>query len=416
MVLYEFSTEGEFRRKLELFLLEFNPDGCAQIERRVPGKPIIRDGAIHFFETLHMRHPTRWRRICYRPVARYDNHAQVDYDFEHASDEIRIDYLFSRSGERQAVWADSTFADHYRQPSEPFVPSNIGLGPQGITRHRLIEVIPSHFRGHVAPNNRHQAIHRDIQQQIAWVERAGRYLSIGGRELSCSRSAEHSAVDFPQGAMWSRQKPQMAWGAVCSDQSAVWFAGSYCSDEEYPNYIWRLDVGEGKPLVQAFRSWHDDFDPWERFASYENRDSFMSTMVRAEKPAIRITNLLPWNDKLLTKIELLDATDDTYLGEFTTIHVFANDELVRGYRFIPNTALLTDLNEMTTNLSAKASLNTQLGRVTSPYPSKANLTHLDHRCFSQGLLYSKAQESADKIVVTNVDDESVYWFTPRLGD
>lgn len=93
--MYEFHRTGYFIQKLTMELVRLTEEGYEQLEGRSPGRPMISSNFIHFHEVLVLA----WNLP-----------------------DVRIDYLFSRKGERLAVWSDHPFPNLFRAPDEPLVP------------------------------------------------------------------------------------------------------------------------------------------------------------------------------------------------------------------------------------------------------------------------------------------------------
>lgn len=101
--MYEFHRTGYFIQKLTMELVKLTEEGYEQLERRSPGPPVISRNFVHFHEVLVMR-----GRL----------------------PDVRIDYLFSRHGERLAVWSDHRFPNLFRAPDELLVPIFGAFHPQ----------------------------------------------------------------------------------------------------------------------------------------------------------------------------------------------------------------------------------------------------------------------------------------------
>jgi hypothetical protein len=116
LVFYEFSRTGVFVQRLVLALHNLTDEGYSQIEGRSPGRPIIGAHFVHFHENIAL-------------VGILES--------------VRIDYLFSRNGERLAIWANDLFFDRFRAPFEPQIPSEVAFHPESASSDWLI-AFPHH--------------------------------------------------------------------------------------------------------------------------------------------------------------------------------------------------------------------------------------------------------------------------------
>lgn len=115
VTLFEFDRSGKFIRKIELPQLSFTSEGLAKILDRDCVAITIRSNFIYFRENLWMG----------------------DYP---GADRCDIYYIFSRTGERQAIWSNSKLAHRYRGHQEPKVPVAEWLDPDLIDDKHLIKI------------------------------------------------------------------------------------------------------------------------------------------------------------------------------------------------------------------------------------------------------------------------------------
>ena len=117
VVCFEFDRTGAYVRKIAMPLINLTGEGYARIRSRHIREITIRTGFIHLYEDLYTEAEER---------------------------PLRVDYLFSRTGERQAIWSDSDFVDQHRRSDEPVVPMAPWLKPEWADSTRLIALYEHH--------------------------------------------------------------------------------------------------------------------------------------------------------------------------------------------------------------------------------------------------------------------------------
>ena len=233
VVLYEFSRTGDYIRKLHLPLIRFSQRGYLCLSRRWPGLITIRQKFIHVSEDLEF----------------------VDQD-----NSVRVDYLFSRTGERIAAWANGVAIDRYRAEDESLTPTNSGIEPVWFVGDRMLTIQPGisgetgAMANFVVSCNVSELV-RAVQNPTVSADESGRLVSrvpaplVSWREVDIRSEPVDSDGDPWIYAQFVTTRNQS------NDPKAAWiFAGSYQRE-----YIGKMEMNGAEPTVTLFPN-PDDLD------------------------------------------------------------------------------------------------------------------------------------------------------------
>ncbi|MGI8404481.1 MAG: hypothetical protein ACR2OE_06905 [Thermomicrobiales bacterium] len=275
--LYEFSRWGEFRRRVDLSLIDFRRDGQSWIEARVAGELIIQDDYFYLHEDVRIR----------------------------SSESIaRIDYLFSRDGRRLSVWSNRVEPNNCRLPSELVIAYAPEVRVDWFAHHRIYAITPritspsAQFTSHTvhALETALLVPHKEPLQNTALdtvplalataVPHSGQVVFSIASEVDPDRAPYAGNYGFSPG-----------WWGTCTNGDDVWFIS--CSE----NTLWCLAMeNEGfsvttytlpAPRDLAIQNWiylwdetrnrvepDDDYDPYDGL-SYDSRFFVSGDLVAA---------------------------------------------------------------------------------------------------------------------------------------
>ena len=231
--MYEFHRTGYFIQKLTMELIRLTEEGYEQLERRSPGRPMISSNFIHFHEVLMMGG---------------------------SLPDVRIDYLFSRKGERLGVWSDHRFPSLFRAPDQTLVPIFRAFRPEWAVLNTLLASIAIEddednvFAGSVAL---YVANHEWVAQKFSIPDYPGsckyifEYQNYG--KLIDKFKNVHMFKDYPSGQLCAGVKGnpleefeieletfENAWNMTTSDPQGLWFMDTESAE------IWRIEFAVGE--------------------------------------------------------------------------------------------------------------------------------------------------------------------------
>ena len=243
IVLFEFHQSGAFLRKITMPLIEFSAEGYSEIRGRRPGDLTIRSTFIHFSEDFEVRR-SDWPQSRRMPNA--------------------TEYLFSRSGERRAVWSTGNWVDRSRHSSEPRVPTSSWHRADWASRTHLIGVeewyeSPQRY-GYVGQpqvkmgaNNEPSGASIVSQDVEAWVSQLS-YSEHDTTPTTVPREMHaFHLTNFPSVRGSPRSRPGL-WGShTRHDPDALWFFEEYPAvNESLETLLWKVDVSVGTPRIVRY--------------------------------------------------------------------------------------------------------------------------------------------------------------------
>lgn len=114
VMMFEFWVSGTFIKCIRLPLMQLIPRGLEKVEGRTAGELSFGDKYIHYYERFET---TQFSRP------------------------VRIDYLFSFSGEVLAIWCNEHFAHDYRPSGYPPIPHPSAMMPDCLLENLMIRVV-----------------------------------------------------------------------------------------------------------------------------------------------------------------------------------------------------------------------------------------------------------------------------------
>lgn len=293
ITLYEFSTSGSFIRVLRLPLLEFRPEWTAAVVNRFPGNVKVGTQLIHYSETFVTK-------------------------TELSFDDIRIDYLFSRLGERLAVWSDSNLPDMYRSSGSAYVPTGWDIRPEWIVDDQLVSVAvetpalnPNGAGYTEAPI--HQIRVADENEFLQAIAFAQPEIPLPGDEelpfdadVASIHRLQFPVPSYVIGGNESDLRLRRGWSSCTHDARSIWFL----SDSR--SLVWRMDLQGKLPIITCYSLPH----PLDLFRSGVTtlRDQDHKRWVPTQDHYDRFEN---WNesdgDRVLLSYELHSCFDNRVL-------------------------------------------------------------------------------------------------------
>lgn len=235
VVLYEFHRSGVYIGKIILPLIKFTAEGYTGISKRRPGKVTIRSTFIHFCE--HLQIPA----TANTPNVRIDSTGgRLTYVCS-----VRIDYLFSRTGERRAVWSDNGFVNWGRHDDEPIVPISPWLKADWITETLLISL----------ERSEHFLVTQDIEEWVNFIQGLQEPTS-PQRETPSIPFTVHTyhPVDFPaHRSLYADDSLFLSLSDTTTDPKALWFFGNEPKkNEQHKTLVWKMEMSAHTPLITTF--------------------------------------------------------------------------------------------------------------------------------------------------------------------
>lgn len=431
LVLYEFKRSGQFIRKLVLPLVKLTDEGYSHVYWRARGTVQIRSDFIHFYEELD----------------------RDDFGGTGRRRGTRIDYLFSRTGERKAIWANGVFVNNYRLSSEPIVPMAGGYRRNWATVDKLI-----HIHGNCDAPYKHTIVFTDVYALARNIA-----LLRGGAENGKNPQIDEGldtvhAADFPVKFRYvSRGSSVSAWDCVNCDPQAVWFMNNWTGSN---TSVWKVEIDHNGPKVSSFTlpDRHGLIrqgilrEPRGHFSLTSNYIYSITGDEEIESNDSYFQTLYSWRDNIIvnTSVDKILMEGEILVGRRHVQVLFRIEDgslkivkEVNSERFCI-AQLLKERNTL-----ANAKVREQEGQGGGLEMKELMRHHpvggvLRDRAFSDGHLFSTgdngyhhqdvaAETSADgtktlvyypshdedhhnTIVVTNVDTETVTWFRPEVPE
>lgn len=224
VVLYEFSHMGGYMRKLHLPLIRFSQAGYLFLSRRWPGPITIRQEFIHLSEEL---------------------------EFSDLGNSVRVDYLFSRTGERIAAWANGIAIDRHRAEDESLTPTNLGIEPVWFVGDRMLTIQPdvsgrTGATANFAVSCSVDELVKAVQNPAVFTDESGRHVSqvptpvVSWREIDLrDELGNRSDLRIHAESVNNRNQsndPEAAWVFIGGDRQ----------------YIGRIEMNGAEPTLVVF--------------------------------------------------------------------------------------------------------------------------------------------------------------------
>ncbi len=237
----EFHLSGAYLGLVSLPLIEFTEEGYARISDRLRGEMTIRSSFVHFYEHL---------RIGKNP----------------SSFSVRVDYLFSRTGERRAIWSDNDFTSRFRRSGEAVVPTSWWLKPEWATETELVHLgarrdasaqaysrtSSSHdayshtYVSYLAP---YTVVSQDVERWVTLISGL-QEPSPPKMQTASIPVTVHSCNMAMIPASYPGERCDLEDNGSRSDSSAVWFLAGGLQAHE--SFVWKLEIRDRAPQITTY--------------------------------------------------------------------------------------------------------------------------------------------------------------------